>query len=143
MDTPSQQAAMRSQVRGRDRVQPLVQNLMQALLEDYPDLLDGADMRNLMDRDYCKNRLGLRIQFPLLRRIAEGRKGSETDNRDRYYAKKYAGRFYVCNYWWKAHHRSNAESLLQFVNDLIAQKPVHPGLPALEESRKALQEYLG
>ena len=126
----------------RGTLQPLVRTLMQTLLEDHPTLLDETDLRNLMDRDYCKGPLGLQIgSFPLLRRDADGRKSS--DGRDRYYTRLYAGRFYVCSQWWRAHHLSNAESLLQFVNELAQRKPNDPGMPALERSRKALREYVG
>ena len=120
------------------KIQPLVQNLMTTLLEDCPTLLDGTDLRNLMDRDYCKNILRLKIgNFPLLRERTEGR----TDNR--YWKEVYGGRFYVCSQWWKTHHVSNAVSLLQFVNDIAQGKPEHPGTPALENVRKQLQEYIG
>ena len=128
----------------RGSLQPLVRNLVQTLLEDYPDLLDDADLRNLMDSDYCKNTLGLQIgNFPLLRRQTDGRQGSATDTQDRYYLRAYAGRFYVCSQWWKAHHCSNAQSLLQFVDDLIRRKPDDPGAPALERCRQELREYVG
>ena len=125
----------------RGSLQPLVRDLMTTLLEEHSTLLDGADVRNLMDRDYCKDRLGLQIgNFSLLRLQAEGRKSP--DGRDRYYQRLYAGRFYVCSQWWLAHHRTNAESLLQYVNSLIDEKQGDDGIPALERSRKALQDYL-
>ena len=126
----------------RGSLQPLVRDLMTTLLEDYPTLLDGTDLRDLMDRDYCKNRMGLQIgNFPLLRQTAAGRQSP--DGRDRYWIREYAGRFYVCSQWWKAHHLPNAESLLQFVNGIVQRKPNHPGMSALERSRKALKEYVG
>ena len=56
------------------QIQPLVQNLMNTLLEDYPTLLDDADIRNLLDRDYCKNVLRLKLgNLPLLRRTEKGK----------------------------------------------------------------------
>ena len=129
--------------RERGSLQPLVRNLMTTLLEDHPTLLDEADLRNLMDLDFCKNSVGLQLgNFPLLRGMADGRKGSDSDGLDRYYRRLYAGRFYVCSQWWKAHHLFNAGNLLQFVNGLAQRKPNHPGLPALERSRKALREYV-
>ena len=128
----------------RGSLQPLVRNLMTTLLEDYPNLLDEADLRNLMDPDYCKTSMGLQISnFPLLRGKADGRQGSVSDSLDRYYRRLYAGRFYVCSQWWKAHHLPNAESLLQFVEELAQRRTEHPGTPALERNRKALREYVG
>ncbi len=130
--------------RERGSLQPLVRNLMTTLLEDHPTLLDEADLRNLMDLDFCKNSVGLQLgNFPLLRGMADGRKGSDSDGLDRYYRRLYAGRFYVCSQWWRAHHLSNGRSLLQFVNGLAQRKPNHPGMPALELSQKELLEYVG
>ena len=123
-------------------IQPLVRNLMETLLVDHPSLLNGADLHNLMDNEYCRNRLGLQIgNFPLLRREADGRKSP--DGRDRYWVRLYAGRFYACSQWWRAHHLSNAESLLQFVEELAIRRPGHLGMPALERSRNALRAYVG
>lgn len=128
----------------RGSLQPLVRNLVQTLLEDHPSLLDEADLRNLIDSDYCKTTLGLQIgNFPLLRRQADGRQGSATDIQDRYYRRAYAGRFYLCSQWWKAHHCANAKSLIQFVDDLAQRKQGHPGVSALERHRQALRDYIG
>ena len=127
----------------RGSLQRLVRDLVQTVLEDHPSLLDEADLHNLMDSDYCKNTLGLQIgNFPLLRKQADGRQGSATDTQDRYYLRAYAGRFYVCSQWWKAHHCANAKSLLQFVEELAQRKPGHPGAPALERHRQALRDYI-
>ncbi len=83
----------------RRKVQPLVQRLMKTLLEDYPTLLDDTDIRNLLNRDYCKTNLGLQIgNHALLRRVEDGRM---INGRSRYWAKLYAGRFYVCSQWGK------------------------------------------
>lgn len=120
----------------RGSFQCLVQKLMKALLEDHPSLLDEADLRNLMDKDYCKNRMGLRISnYPLLRPQEDGKSA-------RYYAKLYNSRFYLCSQWWKAHHCVNAKSLLQFVDDLAQRKQGHPGVSALERHRQALRDYI-
>ena len=126
------------------RVQPHVQSLMKTLLEDYPTLLDDAEIRNLMNRDYCRKTLGFQTGgFPLLRRTEVGRKGSDNDIHDRYYVKRYAGRLYVCNNWWPTHHLANTESLLRFVTQLAERNPNHPGVPALEHHKQALQDYIG
>ena len=120
-----------------ERIQPLVQDLMTTLLEHHPPLLDGIDESNWMDRDYCKTRLGLKISnLPLLRRKEEG-------SSVRYWKKLYRGRFYVCSQWAKTYHCSNAESLLQFVDDLAHRRQGHPGAPALERHRQALRAYIG
>ena len=126
------------------RVQPIVRQLMKTLLEDHPSLLTETDIANLMNRDYTQRTLGLRLGgFPLLRRRETGRNGSDNDERHRFYAKLYGGRFYVCSQWWKDDHISNARSLLQFVGEIIDRDPDHPGTPVLERHRKALGEYIG
>ena len=129
---------------GPGKIQPLVKSLMKTLLEDYPTLLDEADMHNLLNREFCKNKLGLDLGgFALLRKMEDGRKGSENDRNDRYYVKLYAGRFYVCSQWWKDEHLSNAINLLRFVDELAERNPNHPGVPALEFHKRLFQEYIG
>ena len=79
----------------RGKVQPLVQDLMRTLLDDYPTLLDDTDISNLLNRDYCKNSLRLQIgNHALLCRIEDGR---VVNGHSRYWAKLYAGEFYVCS----------------------------------------------
>ena len=122
-------------------VQPLVRNLMKTLLEDYPTLLNDTDIRNLLNRDYCKNTLGLQIgNLALLRRMEAGR---HISGHARYWMKLYGGRFYVCKEWWKKDHLANARNLLRFVTGLVEKTPAHPGTPALERHRKALSDYIG
>lgn len=135
---------VRSSEVGQERIQPLVQSLMKTLLEDYPTLLDDSDIRNLLNRDYCQKALGFQLGgFPLLRRREVGRKGSDNDSQDRYYAKLYSGRFYVCSQWWKSDHLANAQSLLRFVTQLAERNPNHQGVPALERHKQAFQDYIG
>ena len=116
---------------------------MKVLLEEFPTLLDEADVRNLMNRDYCEKTLGIRIGgFPLLRRMESGRAGSPTDHQARYYGRLYGGRFYVCSQWWKDDHLLNAKSLLAFVTGLIEKRQGHPGIQALTAHKNALSEYI-
>ena len=125
----------------RGKLQPLVQSLMKTLLEDYPTLLDDTDIRNLLKRDYCKSNLGLQIgNHALLCRVEDGRM---VNGHSRYWAKLYAGEFYVCSQWWKDHHVDNARSLLRFVEGLIGRMPDHPGIPALKRHRQDLRDYIG
>ena len=125
------------------RVQPIVQNLMRSLLEDYSSLLTETDIANLMDRDYTQKILGLRLAgFSLLRRREAGRRGSDSDSQDRFYAKLYSGRFYVCSQWWKGYHLANARGLLRFVGELAGRDPDHPGVPVLERHMRALGDYI-
>ena len=106
------------------RLQPLVRDLMKTLLEDHPSLLTETDIENLTDRDYTQDTLGLQIGgFPLLRRREEGRRGSDNDRRSRYYAKLYAGRYYVCSQWWRDEHLDNARSLLRLVEEIAGRAP--------------------
>ena len=136
----TQPIAEENVVSDRGRIQPLVQNLMETLLEDFPTLLDDADEHNMMDRERCKKVLGLRIgNHPLLRRQGEGRK---VGDRGRYYSTVYGGKFYLCSQWGKSYHLENARSLLRLVTGLIESRMGHPGLTALERHREMLQDYI-
>ena len=126
---------------GLDPVQPAVRRLMRTLLEDHPDLLNDAERDNLMNRNYCKRSLGLRIgNLALLRRAEAGR---EISGYSRYWKELYGGEFYVCSQWWRNHHVSNAESLLKFVSRLVQSNSNHPEVTALERHERALSEYVG
>lgn len=126
---------------GPGRIQPLVRDLMQTLLEDFPGLLSEAERQNLMDKDYCRDRLGLYINaYPLLRPMGEGR---IIRGHSRYWQKVYAGRYYVTSEWWKQDHRHNADSLLRWVEHLIDRNDGQPGVAALQKRRAALQGYTG
>ena len=119
------------------RIQDHVKALMQTLLVAHPALLSDAEKRDLQDNVYCKRRLGLRIGFPLIRRVELGRKGN--DGQDRYYARRY-GDFHVCNHWGKRYHCANAKSLLAWVEDLIARKPECADV--LRPHAQAFRDYL-
>ena len=126
-----------------DRLQPLVRDLMKTLLEDHTSLLTDTDLANLMNRDHTQNILGLQLGgFPLLRGREQGRRGSGSDRRSRFYAKLYAGRFYVCSQWWRDDHLDNARSLLRFAGELAGRDQDNPGVPALERHMKALRNYI-
>ena len=123
-----------------ERVQPLVQALMKTLLEDHPTLLSAEDIRNLMDRDYCKKTLGIKIgNFPLLRRVSDG---IEVSGRSRYYTKSYGAKYYLCSQFWKAVHLHNAARFVQYVDEVIDRRASHPGLAALEGHRAALRKFV-
>ena len=124
----------------RGRFQRLVRSLMTTLLEGHPTLLTDADIRNMMDNDYCKKRLGLQIgNLTLLRNMETGR---QISGHGRYYVRLYAEKFYVCNNWWPDDHVANAEALVRFIDDLVESIPDHVGTAALARHRKALQEYI-
>ena len=125
----------------RGKLQPLVSGLMKTLLEDHPTLLDTSDRSGLLDPDYCKRSMGLKIgNFALLRNSNMGR---HVSGHSRYWAKQYAGEFYVCSEWGKSNHLSNAQSLLRFVTELAQRQQEHPGIHALEEHVQALHNYIG
>ena len=126
-----------------DRVQPIMRNLIKSLLEDHPSLLTETDIANLMDRDYTQKILGLQLAgFPLLRGRDAGRRGSDSGGQSRFYARLYAGRFYVCSQWWKDYHLVNASGLLRFVGELAGRDPDHLGIPVLERHMRTLEEYI-
>ena len=122
------------------QLQPIVQDLMKTLLEDFPGLLTEYDLENVLKKDYCKDTLGLQLGgFALLRLREDGR---EISGHPRYWLKVYAGRYYVTNNWWAAHHVHNAESLLRWVERLINHRAGHAGVALLERHRATLQSYI-
>ena len=125
---------------GAEKLQPLVQDLMNTLLVRFPSLLDEREKRNLMDRDYCKRFVGLQISnLPLLRRVENG---TVVSGRPRYYRNPY-GEFFVCSQWWKDRHTDNARSLLRYVTKIAQQNAADPNVARLERHMKALRDYLG
>ena len=112
------------------KVQPLVQDMMRTLLQECPMILDDRGLQNLMDSDYCKNKLSLKIGNHAL--LREQQHGRSINGHSRYWKDIYAGKFYVCSQWWKDDHTHNANSLLQFLNELVRSKPNHPDLPKLD-----------
>ena len=123
-----------------DQIQPLVQNLMQTILEDFPSLLTESDRGNLMDKDYCRDQMGFNLHgVALLRHQGDG---VEISGHARYYIKVYAGRYHVTNNWWRQDHRHNAEALLRWVERLI-QRSSGQSAAALEHHRAAFRDYLG
>ena len=140
LDTCIRETTSGTAERRRGELQPIVRNLMITLLEDYPSLLDDAGRRNLMDSDYCKDDLGLRISnLSLLRRVESGR---EISGHARYWERPYGGQFYVCSQWGKDYHVDNARSLLSFVTGLTQRNLDHPDVSALERHERALRNYI-
>lgn len=117
----------------RGWLQPVVRHLMRTVLEDHPTLLSHAEKSSLMDVDYCKNVLGLKLAFPLLsnERMINGRA--------RYWARRY-GSYYVCSEWGKDDHGHNAVALQRFIERLVTSKPDQPGVTALKRHAEALAE---
>ena len=132
---PSERAA-----RTRIRVQPLVKGIMRTLLEECPTILEEEDLRNMMDNQYCKNALSLKIGNQAL--LRERQQGRDVNGHSRYWRDLYAGRFYVCSQWWKDHHRENAKGLLRLVEALAQRKPHHPNINELEGHIAALREFI-
>ena len=116
------------------QIQPSVKALMRTLLKDYPTLLDESDTSRLADVKACQ-RMGLKVSYPVL--VAEGRPYDPK----RYYVSKF-GNWHLCSQWRLPNHRSNAESLLRFVEDLIKRKTKHPDVAKLQAHRGAFEKYL-
>ena len=122
----------------RDRIQPLVRELMWTLLVECPNLLTAEDKRGLQDEAYCWQ-LGLTISnLPLLRRTGSG---TEVNGYNRYWRDPY-GDFYVCSQWWKLHHHQNARSLLTFIKDVAERNTGHPEADGLRRHEQAFRDYL-
>ncbi len=117
------------------RVQPIVQRLMETLLME---VLDEEDINNLMDKNYCKEVLDLKIgNHELLRKEKDGR---EVKGRSRYWKDLYADEFYVCSEWGKQNHSHNAKSLLKFVCELVQRQSEHQDI--LNPHIKELTDYV-
>ena len=124
-----------------ERVQPLVQGIMKTLLEDYPTLMDDKLLSGLLDSEFCKRSIGLRIgNYSPIRRKEEGR---EIGGYSRYWGETYGGSYFVCSQWGKRYHLLNAKCLLNFVSDVINAKEGHPGISSLLEHRSQLMAYVG
>ena len=123
------------------QIQPLVQDLMQTILVDFPALLTESDRGNLMDKDYCRAELGLKIASrTLLRPQGEG---AFVNGHRRYYAKVYAGRYLVTKEWWRQDHRHNAAALLNWIEVLIRRNADQPeAVAALAGHHAAFRDYL-
>ena len=121
----------------RNKIQPLVRELMWTLLVEFSGLLDAEHERGLQDKAYCGH-LGLKIgNLPLLRRTGLG---TEVNGYSRYWRDPYGG-FYVCSQWWRQHHHSNAHALLAFVQD-VADRNDGPEAEALHRHEQAFRDYL-
>ena len=124
-----------------ERVQPIVQRLMKTLLEDYPTLIDDTLLSGLLDNEFCKANLGLRIgNYALIRRKGEGR---EVGGYGRYWEETYGGSYFVCSQWGKRYHFENARCLLNLVSALIESNKGHPGESSLVEHKSDLMAYIG
>ena len=90
----------------REGLQEILRDLMRALLEDFPEALDGETINLLAT---SKNPLGLKIgNRTLIRRTRDGR---HISGHSRYWAQPYGGRYYVSSEWSKKDHRHNARRL--------------------------------
>lgn len=123
-----------------EQFQPLVQRLLRTVLEDLASLVDDEWREGLLDPDFCKHSIGLKIgNLPLLRRKYQGR---EVSGRARYWADVYGGSYYVCSQWWAADHLHNARSLLAWVEQLRETVVDDPGREALNHHWETLSAYV-
>ena len=117
-----------------------IEALMRTLLEECPTLLDAVERSNLMDKEYCKRQLSLKIGNHGLLRAQE--EGPRINGYRRYWPAVYDGNFYVCNNWGKGDHTHNAESLLRFLAELARSKPNHPDLPKLDRHIARFRKFI-
>ena len=97
-----------------ETLQDIVRDLMRAVLEDFPEALDGKTIDLL---ETAKNPLGLKIgNHALIRRV---RDGTKVAGHGRYWTRSFGGQWYVCSQWWKDDHRHNAQRLAAWVEALV------------------------
>ena len=97
-----------------ETLQDVVRDLMQTVLEDFPETLDGETVDLL---ETSKNPLGLKIgNHTLIRRV---RDGTQVAGHNRYWAKPFGEQWYVCSQWWKDDHRHNARKLAAWIQALV------------------------
>ena len=125
------------------QLQPLVRNLMQTLLEDFPDLLSESELQDLLNPVFCRVRLGLDLNDSDVALIRRREEGIIVNGLPKYWIKVYGGRYYVSKEWWPQHRPQNGPALLRWVGELIARNYSHPGVRELEWYRDAFQNYLG
>ena len=123
------------------QLQPIVKCLMKTLLEDHPTLLSDTERSNLMNSDYCKHDLGLKLSNLALLRHALRNGEKIVSGYPRYWAKRYADRYYVCSQWWKDHHCHNARMLRRFVDRLANRNLDDLGILALKRHGDALARF--
>lgn len=123
-----------------EQLQSHVRRIMRTLLEEHPALLDEGRRRSLLDPDFCKRSIGLKIgNLPLLRHKGDGR---ELSGRSRYWAASYADSYYVCSQWWAADHSHNARSLLAYLMQLRQTAPDGPDREALDRHAATMSAYI-
>ncbi len=136
---PQERPAPQTEATGT-QLQDLVRGMMRTLFDDCSSLLDDDHLHNLLDHQYCRDQLSLKIgNHALLREREQGRK---VNGHSRYWADLYGGRFYVCSQWWKDHHLHNARSLLMFLDKLSHGKTNHPDLSNLDSHKALLREFV-
>jgi len=131
---PSQPSHKES-LRG-ENLQDIVYDLMRALLEHTPRVVDDGFLDYL---EKTKNPLGLKLNYPLIRRVSEGR---FINGRSRYKAAVYAGQWLVCTQWNKSNHPHNSKRLTEWVNSLIARTSSPNTREHLVDIRRRLHAYV-
>lgn len=104
-----------NKARAKEGFQDIVYDLMQMLLETYPNVLDKKTICYLENTTHP---MGTKLSYSLIREISKGR---EINGHARYKKDMYAGQWYVCTEWNKTYHLYNAVKLIEWVNSLIAE----------------------
>ena len=133
-DTPSQ-LSHKEALRG-ENLQDIIYDLMRSLLERSPRIVDDNLIAYL---ETTKNPLGLKLNYPLIRRASEGR---FINGHSRYKAAVYAGQWLVCTEWNKSNHPHNAKRLTEWVNSLISCTSSQNTQEFLANIEKRLHAYV-
>lgn len=119
-----------------ENLQDIVYDLMRALLEHTPRIIDDKFVDYLKQ---TKNPLGMKLSYPLIRSASEGR---FINGRSRYKATVYAEQWLVCTQWDKPNHLHNAKRLTEWVNSLISRTSSLKTREFLVNIEKRLHRYV-
>lgn len=125
-----------NEARNGEALQNIIYELMHVVLEQFSNLLNEKMMNYLQIK---KNPLGMKLGYPLLRTISEGR--NDKNGYSRYKKDVYAELWYVCTEWNKQHHRHNAMQFSKWVDSLSTSTDDPEARDRLDGIRRRFDAY--
>ena len=130
---PSPQPSRSKSARGGE-FQAIVYDLMRAVLETHPEILDEEAILYL---ENTKRPFGTKLSYPLILKTSESR---YFGGYSRYKEDKFAGRWHVCTEWNKPHGH-NARALSKWVESLTARTDSPEARDCLENILSRLSSW--